>query len=63
MDEDGRGLKEEGRGGKRRQEGAVGSAPWAQSTWRRERWGILAATSFGQGFLWIGLPLDRASFG
>ena len=37
--EEGRGWKRIKRGGKRRQEGAVGSAPWAQSTWDSDKGG------------------------
>ena len=47
-------MAEDGRGWKRRQEGAVGSAPWAQSTWRN-RW-LMAVMGF-----WEAIKKERSS--
>ena len=47
-------MAEDGRGWKRRQEGAVGSAPWAQSTWRN-RW-LMAVMGF-----WEAMKKERSS--
>ena len=50
--EDGRGWRRIKRGGKRRQEGAIGSAPGRRALGREK-----------DGELWQLPPLDRASFG